>query len=105
MFKHDNPFVVVIAKPPGQNRSDLLTIRKPLALAQTAKHWKCHERNSSILGNFRGNPRTRLPGLSQAGSSPCHTAPPSRNPDQPRITRICLTAENAKNTKPFFRQD
>jgi hypothetical protein len=50
LFKHNNPFVVVIAKAPGQNRSDPMPIRKPLALAQTAKHRKCHERNCRILG-------------------------------------------------------
>jgi hypothetical protein len=102
MFKHDNPFVVVIAKPPGQNRSDSMPIRKPLALAQTAKHWKCHERNSSILGNFRGNPRMCIV-WAESGwlKSLSHRATLA----QARTTRICLTAENAKNTKPFFRQD
>jgi hypothetical protein len=47
---------LVIAKPPGQNHSDPMPIRKPLALAQPAKHRKCHERNSCILLAFRQKP-------------------------------------------------
>jgi hypothetical protein len=54
MLKHDNPFVLVTAKPPGQNHFDPVTIREPLALALPAKHRKCHEHNSKILTAIRG---------------------------------------------------